>query len=55
MRKFGVKSLLEYFWLEIDTVFGFVGNAERHEKLRIVMIADRRVRKESSRDSDEPG
>ena len=49
MRKFGAKSLLAYFWLEIDTFFGFVGNTERHEKPRIVMSADRSVRKESSR------
>jgi hypothetical protein len=49
MRKFGVKSLLAYFWLEIDTLFGFVGNTERHERPRIVMNADRSVYKESSR------
>jgi hypothetical protein len=44
-----VKSLLAYFWLEIDTLFGFVGNTERHEKLRIIVSTDRSARKESSR------
>ena len=49
MRKFDVKSLLAYIWLEIGTLFGFVGNTERHEKLRIIMRADRSVHEESRR------
>jgi hypothetical protein len=44
-----VKSLLAYYWLEIDTLFGFVSNTKRHEELRIVMSAGRSIRKEPSR------